>query len=84
MLQTLPESLVYDQKLQGTDLAYLFLSAKALGRWRGLYGFAVSSVEARHAERSGRLVDTYQQPEAVPSHSQTTTTTKPGRLSKSP
>ena len=31
MLHTFPESLAYDQKLQDTDLAYLFSSEKALG-----------------------------------------------------
>lgn len=31
MLHTFPESLTYDQKLQDTDLAYLFSSEKALG-----------------------------------------------------
>ena len=31
MLHPFPESQVYDQKLQDTDLAYLFLSEKALG-----------------------------------------------------
>ena len=34
MLHTFPDSLAYDQKLQVTDLAYLFLSGKARGRWR--------------------------------------------------
>jgi p-hydroxybenzoate 3-monooxygenase len=29
-LHTFPESLAYDQKLQDTDLAHLFLSEKAL------------------------------------------------------
>ena len=31
MLHAFPESLAYDQKLQDTDLAYLFSSEKALG-----------------------------------------------------
>ena len=31
MLHPFPESQIYDQKLQDTDLAYLFLSEKALG-----------------------------------------------------
>ena len=31
MPHTLPESLAYDQKFQGTDLACLFSSEKALG-----------------------------------------------------
>jgi p-hydroxybenzoate 3-monooxygenase len=31
MLHTFPDSLAYDQKLQDTDLAYLFSSEKALG-----------------------------------------------------
>lgn len=34
MLHTFPDSLAYDQKLQGTEPAYLFSSKKALGRWR--------------------------------------------------
>lgn len=31
MLRSFPDSLVYDQKLQDTDHAYLFSSEKALG-----------------------------------------------------
>ncbi len=36
MLYTFPDSLAYDQKLQDTDLAYLFSSEKALGSPAGV------------------------------------------------
>ncbi len=37
MLQTFPDSIAYDRKLQDTDLAYLFSSEKALGSLAGNY-----------------------------------------------